>query len=132
MKPILTFFLLIVFLLTEGKQLAHAGASPHDCKVSGIKKLQEIAVQRDHQNSLRAANTNSQHQEELLTLVADEDDEQDDISRKNFSQSIGFTAFFYAFISNYSGNNTIDRHCFYTLPFYAASCKYIEQRSIRI
>lgn len=135
MKPAFTFFLLIVFLLTGGNHPAHAGASLVKNQVPGqtsIKENQREVSEINKQTILQSDTSDSQNQKDLLDLVADEDDEQDDISRKSFSQSIGFTAFFYAFISNYTGSNIDCCNHAYELPFYHGSCKYIEHRSLRI
>ena len=135
MKSAFIFFLLIVFLLTGGNHPAHAGFSLVKSQVSGqasIKTLQQPGSENNQQSIFQSNNSSSEKQNDLLVLVADEDDEQEYISRKSFSHSIGVTAFFYAFILNATGNNTNCCSYAFTHPCFARSCKYLEQRSLRI
>lgn len=135
MKPVSTFFLIVVFLLTGANVLVHASASfsNNNCSgTPGIKKILESAKENNKQDFLQSNNTGSGEQNDILFFVADKDEEQHDITRRVMSQTIPLTSFFYAFILNYSGNSTTDPHSFYKLPFFTGACKYIKQRSLRI
>ena len=135
MKPAFTFFLLIVFLLTGGNHVVHARATlvkSHASGQSSSKTIQQSNSEINQPAIIQSNNSSSEKQNDLLVLVADEDDEQDYISRKSCSHLIGFTAFFYAFILNATGNNTNCCSYAFTHPCFARSCKYLEQRSLRI
>ena len=134
MKPAFTFFLFIVFLLTDGNNPAHAGASLFKSQVSGqtsIKKIQQAGAEINQQVTLQSNNSGSEKQKDLVVFVADEDVSEDIMKRYN-PQTIRFAQVFYAFILSYPGSMTGNCLSLYTLPFFSSACKYIEQRSLRI
>ena len=131
MRRLLTFFLFLCFLLLGGIPSACAGKSysPSRLPVHHQSKTGVIKQTGDHPSPLLSGYRDLPEDSDL-PLLAEDDDDQEDITKKAKPSIEGF-AIPFAFVSGASPSH-LTNYLFFHHRAYTNYCKYILQRALRI
>jgi hypothetical protein len=133
MKLVVTFLVLCFFLL-GGYASAHAGAPDYKLSYSLISHIEKTGQVENRTINHRylVSRDNGLGEGNTLIISVEDEDEDEDIVRKHVVPAKYLLAFYYTFFPIHSHNILSEPLSFCEHLSYVSSCKYLEQRVLRI